>query len=138
MKVRHADVTADLRRQADPPGPVLETTALTKRFGSIATALDDRTTAGDPGLTRLGVVDRARRVLCLGGPTNGRAPAGRTAMLEPIARIGADFGISVVVASHPLGEIEQICDHLSAIHAGRLLRAAPISSFTQASQVLAI
>jgi ABC-2 type transport system ATP-binding protein len=43
-----------------------------------------------------------------------------------------------VVASHLLGEIEQICDHLVAIDGGRLLRAATISSFTQASQVLAI
>jgi ABC-2 type transport system ATP-binding protein len=59
-------------------------------------------------------------------------------MLDLIARIGADFGISVVVASHLLGEIEQICDHLIAIDGGRLLRAATISSFTQASQVLAI
>jgi ABC-2 type transport system ATP-binding protein len=59
-------------------------------------------------------------------------------MLDLIARIGSDFGISVVVASHLLGEIEQICDHLIAIDGGRLLRAATISSFTQASQVLAI
>jgi len=55
-----------------------------------------------------------------------------------IGRIGGDFGISVVVASHLLGEVEQICDHLIAIDGGRLLRAASITSFTTASQVLAI
>ena len=43
-----------------------------------------------------------------------------------------------MVSSHLLGEIEQICDHLIAIDGGRLLRAATMSSFTQASQVLAI
>jgi ABC-2 type transport system ATP-binding protein len=59
-------------------------------------------------------------------------------MLELIARIGAEFGISIVVASHLLGEIERICDHLVAIEAGRLLRADTITSFTQASQVLAV
>ena len=37
-----------------------------------------------------------------------------------------------------LGEIERICDHLVAIEAGRLLRADTITSFTQASQVLAV
>jgi ABC-2 type transport system ATP-binding protein len=59
-------------------------------------------------------------------------------MLELIARIGSEFGISIVVASHLLGEIEQICDHLVAIDAGRLLRADTISSVTQASSVLLI
>jgi ABC-2 type transport system ATP-binding protein len=78
------------------------------------------------------------RLLLLDEPTNGLDPAGRTAMLDLIARIGAEFGISVVVSSHLLGEIEQICDHLVAIDAGRLLRSATISSFTRASQVLAI
>jgi ABC-2 type transport system ATP-binding protein len=80
----------------------------------------------------------APSLLLLDEPTNGLDPAGRTAMLELIARIGTEFGISVVVSSHLLGEIEQICDHLVAIDGGQLLRAATISSFTQASQVLAI
>ncbi|HVB41231.1 MAG TPA: ABC transporter ATP-binding protein [Streptosporangiaceae bacterium] len=78
------------------------------------------------------------KLLLLDEPTNGLDPAGRTAMLDLISRIGGEFGISVVVASHLLGEIEQICDHLVAVDGGRLLRAATISSFTQASQVLAI
>ena len=78
------------------------------------------------------------RLLLLDEPTNGLDPAGRTAMLELIARIGAEFGISIVVASHLLGEVELICDHLVAIEAGRLLRADTITSFTQARQVLAV
>jgi ABC-2 type transport system ATP-binding protein len=78
------------------------------------------------------------RLLLLDEPTNGLDPAGRTAMLELIAKIGAEFGISILVASHLLGEIERICDHLVAIDAGRLLRADTITSFTKASQVLAV
>jgi ABC-2 type transport system ATP-binding protein len=78
------------------------------------------------------------RLLLLDEPTNGLDPAGRNSMLELIARIGTEFGISIVVASHLLGEIEQICDHLVAIDAGRLLRADTISSVTQASQVLLV
>ena len=80
----------------------------------------------------------APRLMLLDEPTNGLDPAGRTAMLELIGRIGAEFGISIVVASHLLGEIERICDHLVAIEGGRLLRADSITSFTQASQVLAV
>ena len=78
------------------------------------------------------------RLLLLDEPTNGLDPAGRNAMLELVARIGSEFGISIVVASHLLGEIERVCDHLVAIDAGRLLRADSMSSFTQASEVLAI
>jgi len=78
------------------------------------------------------------RLLLLDEPTVGLDPAGRNAMLELIARIGAEFGISIVVASHLLGEIERICDHLVAIEAGRLLRADTITSMTQVSQVLLI
>ena len=80
----------------------------------------------------------APRLLLLDEPTNGLDPAGRTAMLELIGRIGTEFGISIVVASHLLGEIERICDHLVAIDSGRLLRADSITSFTQVSQVLAV
>jgi ABC-2 type transport system ATP-binding protein len=80
----------------------------------------------------------APKLLLLDEPTNGLDPAGRTAMLELIARIGLEFGISIVVASHLLGEIERICDNLVAIEAGRLLRADTITSFTQMSQVLAV
>jgi len=78
------------------------------------------------------------RLLLLDEPTNGLDPAGRNAMLELIERIGEEFGISIVVASHLLGEIERICDHLVAIEAGRLLRADTIDSFTKASQMLLI
>jgi ABC-2 type transport system ATP-binding protein len=78
------------------------------------------------------------RLLLLDEPTVGLDPAGRTAMLELIARVGAEFGISIVVASHLLGEIERICDHLVAIEAGRLLRADTITSMTRVSQVLLI
>jgi ABC-2 type transport system ATP-binding protein len=78
------------------------------------------------------------RLLLLDEPTIGLDPAGRSAMLDLISRIGAEFGISIVVASHLLGEIEQICDHLVVIDGGRLLRADTITSFTRARQVLAI
>ncbi len=78
------------------------------------------------------------RLLLLDEPTNGLDPAGRAAMLGLIGRIGAEFGISIVVSSHLLGEIEQICDHLVAIDGGRLLRAASMTSVTRTSDLLAI
>jgi ABC-2 type transport system ATP-binding protein len=78
------------------------------------------------------------RVLLLDEPTNGLDPSGRDEMLDLIKRTGTDFGITVVVASHLLGEIEQVCGYLLAIDAGHLLQAAPISHFTQRTPVLAV
>jgi ABC-2 type transport system ATP-binding protein len=78
------------------------------------------------------------KVLLLDEPTNGLDPTGRDEMLDLIKRTGTEFGITVVVASHLLGEIEQVCSYLLAIDAGHLLSAAPISHFTQRTPVLAI
>jgi ABC-2 type transport system ATP-binding protein len=78
------------------------------------------------------------RLLLLDEPTNGLDPAGRNAMLDLIARIGSEFGISILVASHLLGEIEQICDQIVAIDGGKLLRADTVSSVTRATEVVVV
>jgi ABC-2 type transport system ATP-binding protein len=71
------------------------------------------------------------RLLFLDEPTNGLDPAGRDDMLGLVERIGRDFGMTVIVASHLLGEIERIAGWLVAIDSGRLLRTAPLASFTE-------
>jgi ABC-2 type transport system ATP-binding protein len=78
------------------------------------------------------------RLLFLDEPTNGLDPAGRDEMLGLIERIGRDFGITVVVASHLLGEIERVAGWLVAIDAGRLLRTAPLTSFTERTGQLVV
>jgi ABC-2 type transport system ATP-binding protein len=78
------------------------------------------------------------RLLLLDEPTNGLDPAGRDEMLELIRRTGSEFGIAVILASHLLGEIERVCSFLVAIDAGRLLRAAPLGTFTERTGVLAV
>jgi ABC-2 type transport system ATP-binding protein len=77
-------------------------------------------------------------LLLLDEPTNGLDPAGRDAMLNLIHRIGTEFGISVVVCSHLLGEVERICDSLVAIEGGRLLRADRISAMTESIDLLIV
>jgi ABC-2 type transport system ATP-binding protein len=78
------------------------------------------------------------RVLFLDEPTNGLDPAGRDEMLALVERIGREFGIAVIVASHLLGEIERVAGWLVAIDAGRLLRTASLSSFTERTGQLLI
>ena len=102
-----------------------------RQIGTYSTGMKQRVKlaqalAGDPQL------------LLLDEPTIGLDPAGRGAMLDLVSRIGAEFGISILVSSHLLGEIEQICDHLVVIDGGRLLRSDSMTSFTQVSQVLLV
>ncbi|MGH3389778.1 MAG: ABC transporter ATP-binding protein, partial [Actinomadura sp.] len=52
--------------------------------------------------------------------------------------IGTEFGISVLVTSHLLGELERICDHVVIIDGGRLLRSQAVAAYTEASGVLMI
>ena len=78
------------------------------------------------------------KLLFLDEPTNGLDPSGRDDMLRLIERTGNEFGISIVVASHLLGEIEQVGNYLLAIDAGHLLQSAPIAHFTKRTPVLAV
>ncbi len=78
------------------------------------------------------------RLLLLDEPTNGLDPSGRDEMLDLIQRTGQEFGITVILASHLLGEIEQVCDFLVAIDAGKLLRADAMSAFTSETGILTV
>jgi ABC-2 type transport system ATP-binding protein len=70
------------------------------------------------------------RLVLLDEPTNGLDPAGRDDMLALIRRIGTAFGISVVVTSHLMGELERVCDHVVVIDGGRLMRSAATAEMT--------
>jgi ABC-2 type transport system ATP-binding protein len=78
------------------------------------------------------------RVLLLDEPTNGLDPEARDEMLDLVRRTGQEFGIAIVMASHLLAEIERVCNYLVVIDAGRLVRSAPIASFTERTQVLVV
>ena len=63
-------------------------------------------------------------------PTNGLDPRARDDMLDLIGRVGSDFGITVAVTSHLLGELERTADHIVVLDAGRLLRASSTAQLT--------
>nr|WP_246470302.1 ABC transporter ATP-binding protein [Streptomyces olivoverticillatus] len=78
------------------------------------------------------------RLVLLDEPTNGLDPVGRDEMLGLIRRVHTDFGISVLVTSHLLGELERTCDHVVVIDGGKLLRSSSTDEFTQATGSLAV
>nr|WP_206323085.1 ABC transporter ATP-binding protein [Streptomyces sp. HNM0575] len=78
------------------------------------------------------------KLVLLDEPTNGLDPVGRDEMLALIRRVYTDFGISVLVTSHLLGELERTCDHVVVIDGGKLLRASSTADFTKRTPSLAV
>ena len=59
--------------------------------------------------------------LILDEPTNGLDPAGIQEMRELICELPERFGMTVVVSSHLLSEIDQMADHVAIIREGELV-----------------
>jgi ABC-2 type transport system ATP-binding protein len=82
-------------------------------IGGFSTGMRQRTKlaqalVGDPEL------------ILLDEPTAGLDPMGREEMLALVARLGT-FGISVLMATHLLDDVQQVCDHVVMIDAGKLV-----------------
>ncbi len=77
-------------------------------------------------------------LVLLDEPTNGLDPAGRDDMLGLIQRIDTEFGISVIVTSHLLGELERVCGEIVVIDGGRLLRHSTTASVTAETLVVVV
>jgi len=65
-------------------------------------------------------------LLILDEPTNGLDPAGMADMRDLIRAL-ADRGQTVLLSSHLLGEVEQLCDRVGVISAGRLLAESTVT-----------
>lgn len=76
-------------------------------------------------------------VVLLDEPTAGLDPAGRAEMLALVARLGT-FGISVLMSTHLLDDVQQVCDYVVMIDAGRLVVAGPTASLLERTGTLAI
>jgi ABC-2 type transport system ATP-binding protein len=66
------------------------------------------------------------RLLILDEPTNGLDPAGMADMRTLIRRLGA-AGCTVLLSSHLLGEVEQICDRVGIVSHGRLVTESTVA-----------
>lgn len=59
-------------------------------------------------------------LVVLDEPTSGLDPSGRREMLSIVRRLSRELGISVLVSSHVLDDIEQTCDEVVVLRAGKL------------------
>jgi ABC-2 type transport system ATP-binding protein len=87
---------------------------------------------------RLGVAAAllgAPDLLILDEPTNGLDPSGMADMRQLIRGL-AEQGRTVLLSSHLLGEVQQVCDRVGVIDGGRLLTESTVAELRGASTVL--
>jgi ABC-2 type transport system ATP-binding protein len=97
----------------------------------LAARAGDRYAAYSLGMKqRLGVAAallKDPRLLILDEPTNGLDPAGMADMRALVRRLGA-AGTTVLLSSHLLGEVEQICDRVGVIARGRMVAESTVAN----------
>ena len=70
--------------------------------------------------------------------TAGLDPLGRREMLDLVRRVGGEFGISIVIPTHLMGDVERVCDSVVVLDAGRLPRTGAVSGFTEETETLEV
>ncbi len=66
------------------------------------------------------------KVLVLDEPTNGLDPAGIAEIRELIRKLNRE-GITIIIASHLLDEVEKVCTHVAILKRGNLLINGPVN-----------
>jgi ABC-2 type transport system ATP-binding protein len=70
-------------------------------------------------------------ILILDEPSNGLAPASRERMLELIEYLRKEHGKTILLSTHLLHDVEQICDHVVILGGGRKLLQGDIAELTK-------
>jgi ABC-2 type transport system ATP-binding protein len=103
-------------------------------------------------LQRLGVAAALLskpELIILDEPTSGMDPPGIQEMRALIRSLADDDGVTVILASHQLLEVQRVCDRVAILNKGRLVREGAVTeltavgerlrlSVTQQSQVLEV
>lgn len=77
-------------------------------------------------------------VVFLDEPTAGLDPVGREEMLALIRKTHREFGISVLMSSHLMADVERTCDRILILHGGRLVQSGEVGHFTRETETVFI
>ncbi|MEV4702728.1 ABC transporter ATP-binding protein [Actinoplanes sp. NPDC049316] len=67
-----------------------------------------------------------RQLLVLDEPTNGLDPQGTREVRTLVGQLAAE-GATVLLSTHLLAEVEQVCTHVGVMHRGRLVAQEPLA-----------
>ena len=90
-------------------------------------------------LQRLGVAAALMskpELVILDEPTSGMDPPGIQEMRALIRSLADQDGVTVILASHQLQEVQRICDRVAILHKGRLVREGAVSELTATGERL--
>lgn len=73
-------------------------------------------------------------LVILDEPTNGLDPSARRRMLELIRQMKEEHGMSVIVCSHLLADVEQVCDEVMILKDGRMVHHADLEAERRANR----
>jgi ABC-2 type transport system ATP-binding protein len=76
-------------------------------------------------------------LVLLDEPTAGLDPMGREEMLDLVGRLSG-FGISVLMATHLLDDVQRVCDHVVMVDRGHLVLAGPIDQLVERTGVMRV
>lgn len=71
-------------------------------------------------------------------PTAGLDPVGREEMLALIRKTHREFGISVLLSSHLMADVERTCDRIIVLQGGRVVHAGEVEHFTKETETVFI
>jgi len=77
-------------------------------------------------------------VVFLDEPTAGLDPLGREEMLALVRKTYRDFGISVLISSHLMADVERTCDRILVLREGRLVQSGEVGHFTKETETVFI
>jgi ABC-2 type transport system ATP-binding protein len=77
-------------------------------------------------------------IVFLDEPTAGLDPAGREEMLELVRKTHREFGISILLSSHLMADVERTCDRILVLQGGRLVQSGDVTHFTKETETVFI
>ena len=125
-----ADLTADPRTARQRIDTALDRVGLLaaagKRYRAYSLGMRQR-------LAIAGALLTPKDLLVLDEPTNGLDPQGTREVRSLVASL-AEEGATVLVSSHLLSEVEQMCSHIGVMHVGRLVAQGPVGQVRAGAQ----
>lgn len=76
------------------------------------------------------------KLLILDEPTNGLDPQGIHEFRELIKKLAKEKGISVLISSHLISEVQLMCDRVSIINNGSIIKNASIAEVLSTGEVI--